>query len=201
MNHLRQKYFEIWGNEQAQNRILKGLLLGLATLLLVQSVALVCLALRKPVLIALGQNETRALSVTPPPEELLKQELQRTLTEYLQAHYTWDSSTVEASHVRASHYVSARFTQAFIQANAEQVRVAKEKNLEERVYLSRMAVDAKTLTARAVLDRILIVHSDSPLGGLRAASPWVLNVSFEYGPRTEQNPEGIYVTGEKQENP
>jgi hypothetical protein len=201
MNPLRQKYYEIWGNEQAQNSVLKGLLVGFGLLILIQTVALVFLSLRKPVLIALNSEETRVLSVRPPSEELLKQELKRTLTDYLQAHYTWNSKTVEASHLKASHYVSDRFTQSFIHANAEQVRVAKEKNLEERIYISNMDVDSKTLSARAFIDRILIVHSDAQPGGLRATQTWTLDVSFEYGPRTEQNSEGIYVTGERQVNP
>ena len=192
---IRRKYYEVWGDEEAQNALLKGLLVGLSTLFILQSLFLCILALRKPVLIAVGTSQTQVLESIPPSEELLALELKRVVKNYLEAHYHWDPSTIEAAHQSASRYISEDHIKAFRDANAEQVKLAKEKKLSQKVYISDLQVDAKALSIRATLDRILIVE------GLRATSSLILEIRFEYGPRTPTNPEGIYITEEKALNP
>jgi hypothetical protein len=193
---IRRSYFEIWGNEEAQNKILKSLLTGLGVLFLVQSVSLAILSLKKPVLIAVGNEETKVFEVAPPTSDLLTQELKRTVKAYVEAHYNWDSTTVASHHEEAAKYISEKFVKAFIAANSEQVKIAQEKKLQEKVYFSSdVQIDSKAMTAKVFLDRILVIDA------LRAVTPWILVVTFEYGPRTDKNPEGIYVTGEKQVNP
>ena len=81
---------------------------------------------------------------------------------------------------------------AFLAANAEQIKVAQEKKLKEVIYISDIRIDPQAMTARVLIDRILIVDS------LRATTPWILDITFEYGPRSDRDPEGIYITGEKQ---
>jgi hypothetical protein len=159
---IRRTYFEIWGDEEAQNAILKGLLLGLGVLFIIQSVALVVISLRKPIFIALGNEETKIFQVTPPSKELLTQELKRTVKAYVETHYNWDSSTVEQAHEKAATYVSEKFVKAFVSANAEQVKIAKDKKLKEVVYVSDpIQVDLSILTAHVKLDRILIIDASS----------------------------------------
>jgi hypothetical protein len=191
IRNIQRKYFEIWGNEEAQNAFLKGLLIILSILFLFQSIVLTIVYLRKPVLVAIGNTETKVLTLAPPPEELLKSELTRTVKNYAEAHYNWDSATVEAAHERASKYVSSQFVKAFKNANAEQVKLAQSKKLTQKIYVTDVKVDSKNLTARIFMDRILSID------GLRAATLLTLDVTFEYGPRTDANPQGIYITGEK----
>lgn len=188
---ISRRYFEVWGNEEAQNAFLKGVLVVLSMLFTIQSVVLCVVAFRKPVLFAVGKNETAVFTVTPPSDELLANELKRVVRQYAETHYTWDSSTVEKAHADASRYVAKDFIKAFNTANAEQVRLAKEKRLGQKVYVAGVSVDTSSLSSRITMDRILTVE------GLRAVSQLVLEVSFDYGPRTSKNPEGIYVTGEK----
>jgi len=191
MKGLKRKYFEVWGDEQAQNVLLKGLLTGLTILFLLETLTLMVVSLRKPVIIAVGQDKSEILKVTPPGDELLSQELERVVKSYIQFHYTWDSASIENAHEMASHFVSDRFRQAFLLANADQIKIAKEKKLQETVYVSSVKLDIKNLSARVFLDRILVIE------GLRATNPWVLDIHFEYGARTEINPEGIYITSEQ----
>lgn len=192
IRNITRRYFEVWGNEEAQNSFLKGLLITGAILFAIQSIVLAVLAFRKPTLIAVGQGETRIFTVAPLSEELLSNELKRLVKKYVETHYNWDSSSVEKAHSDAAKYVSEKFVNAFNRANAEQVRFAKEKRISQKVFLtSEIQVDSKTLVARISMERIFNVD------GLRATSPLVLDVSFEYGPRTANNPEGIYITAEK----
>lgn len=188
---VRRKYFEVWGNEEAQNSFLKGVLLVLASLFVVQSCALWILAIRKPILIALGTSESRVLTLSQPSADILKTELDRVIRRYADVHYTWDSTTVEKAHAEAAHYVGADFIKGFQAANVEQVKIAKEKKLSQRVFITDLVVDANTSTAKLTMDRILMIE------GLRAATNIVLEIKFEYGPRTVDNPEGVYITSEK----
>jgi hypothetical protein len=192
MNVFKRKYFEVWGNEEAQNVFLKGMLVIVSVLFVVQSIALTIVAFRKPVLVAVGASETRVFNVTPPGDELLSQELKRVLLKYTEAHYNWTSSNVEKAHAEAARYVSAKFVKAFNSANAGQIQTAREKKISQRVYpSSEILVDTKSLSARIQMDRIFSVE------GISATRPITLDMTFEYGPRTSQNPEGIYITDEK----
>ena len=151
MNRLRKKYFEIWGDEQAQNVLLKGLLTGLTVLFLIVTLALMVVSLRKPLIIAVGEDKTEIFKITPPGDELLTQELTRTVRSYIQYHYTWDSTSIEKSHEMASHYVSDRFRQDVLSAklNSDQDR-EREAASGDHLH-SDVKVDPKNLSARVSL--------------------------------------------------
>jgi hypothetical protein len=188
---IRRKYFEVWGNEEAQNVFLKGILAALTTLFIIQSFVLSFLALRKPVLVAVGKSETQVFSVTPPPDELLSEELKRIVRRYAEIHYSWSSITINKAHEEAARYVAPEFVKAFKAANLEQIKIVQEKKLCQKVYVSEIFVDPPKLGARITMDRILTIE------GLRAVSALTLDITFEYGSRTATNPEGIYITSEK----
>lgn len=192
MNKLKQKYFEIWADEEAQNSILKWLLVFSFIVITVQTSALCILSLRKPMLIAIGEKDTQVLMIEKPKPDILRSELSRTVEKYIEAHYNWDFNTIESAHKEAAKYVADKFQKAFIGANQEQIKQAREKKVTQHVYLSKpVEVDTEKLTAKVMLDRIFSVE------GLKATAPLTLEVSFEYGPRTNENPEGLYITGEK----
>ena len=91
-----------------------------------------------------------------------------------------------------TRYVSPKFVKAFSSANAGQIQTAREKKIKQRVYpSSEILIDAKTLSARIQMDRIFSIK------GISATRPITLDMTFEYGSRTSQNPEGIYITDEK----
>jgi len=192
MNSLKKKYFEIWADEEAQNLILKWILIFALALILVETAALTWLSLRKPTLIAIGEDETRVLTLSPPKPDLLRSELEHTLRYYVEAHYNWDYTTIDKAHEEASKYVAPGFRKAFLASNAEQMKLAKERKVVQKVYLSKTPeIDPDKLTARITLDRIFSVE------GITATAPLTLEIKFDYGARTETNPEGIYVTDEK----
>jgi hypothetical protein len=69
--------------------------------------------------------------------------------------------------------------------------MAKEKKVSQRFYISESKFDLKAKAVTVSGDRILVVE------GLRATSPLVIQVEYDFGPRTEENPEGVYIVGEK----
>jgi len=192
IRNIKRRYFEIWGSEESQNVILKGFVLGLSILVLLLTIVITVLACRKPELIAVSDQATAVLKVKEPGEVILRAELERVVREYVLTHYTWDASTIEAAHEKASRYVASAFRASFMKTNSEQIRFVKEKKVSQRVYLfAPPAIDLKKLAARVRLDRVYQIE------GLSGSAPFNLDLSFDYGPRTEANPEGIYITDEK----
>jgi len=192
MNKLKRKYFEIWADEEAQNLILKWILIFALVIILVETATLTVLALRRPTLVAIGDTETRLLTLSPPKPELLRSELERMLKLYVEAHYNWDFTTIEKAHENAARYVADQFRKSFIASNAEQVKLAKERKVVQHVYVSGpVLIDVDKMMAKITLDRIFSVE------GIKATAPLTLEIGFDYGPRTAANPEGIYVTSEK----
>ena len=191
IRNIQRTWFEVWGTEEAQNRFLKAILVFFISLSITQSVALVILALRKPPIFAVSQTESRILTVTPPRPELLAAEVKRVVTGYVSARYAWESEKIENTFNIAAKYVAPDFIKRFLSANQDQIRVAKEKKISQRFYIADLNVDLSGKTVRITGDRILLVD------GLRATSPLTIEVQFDYAARTETNPEGVYVIGEK----
>ena len=189
---IERKWFEVWGNEVAQNEFLKGVLAFLIALTVVQSIVILILGLRGPKVIAVTPTQSVYLKVEPPSEELFNSEVVRVVKDYIQKHHNWDYQKIEKTQSEAAKLVGSGFQKAFLKANAEQVRIAREKKLSQRFYLaSEPVADFKTKTVKVSGDRIIVVE------GLRATNPLKLELSYEAGPHSETNPSGIYVTAEK----
>ena len=114
MRNIKRKYFELWADEEAQNYVLKWLLIGSFALIIIESGLLCVLAMKKPTLIALGQNDTKILTLEKPKPELLYDELKRTVEGYTKTHYTWDFNTIDSANKSAAKYVSDKFQKSFL---------------------------------------------------------------------------------------
>lgn len=187
----RQKWFEVWGNEVAQNEILKYLLLIFCVANLVLTISLTVLALRSPPIFAVSSIDTGMLRADPPPKEYFEREAKRVITAYLEMRHNWDSGTIQTSIGAASRFVDSSFRKAFLQANASQIKIATEKRISQRFYVRQVNVDLQKDVASVSGDRILTVD------GFKAVSSLSFNLKIRLGERTEQNPEGVYVTSEQ----
>ena len=192
IRNIKRPYFEIWGAEESQNKILKWLILYYTLIIMVETGVIAVMANRKPKIIAIGDQKSQVLVMKEPRKEILEDELDRTVRNYALTHYSWDYGTIEAAHREAAKYVSEKFQKSFLKSNEEQVRFVKEKKVTQKVYVSdAVKIDSKALSARIHLDRIYSID------GLTGSSPITLDLRFEYGPRTDENPEGIYIIDEK----
>lgn len=191
IRNVKRTWFEVWGNAESQNRFLKGLLSMLIVFFIVETISLLLLALKSPILIAVTSTESKILSVTPPGPELLENEVKRVIRGYFNAHYNWEYQKIKESFQKAATFVSPDFKKKFFQANSEQEKAAFERKLSQNFYFQDPEIDFKTKSAIIRGDRILIIES------LRATNPITLQVGFDFGPRTPENPEGVYITAEK----
>lgn len=187
----KQAWFEVWGSEVAQNRFLKYLVVVLSVLSTVFAIALAAVALRSPQVFAVSTVESGALREVPIPKEYLTAEAKRIVTEYLQRRHSWEPKTVQASIGKASRFVDDSFRKAFLQANDSQIRIATEKKITQKFYVSAISVDLEKGVASATGDRLLTVD------GFRAVNSLSFELKLRFGERTESNPEGVYITAEQ----
>jgi hypothetical protein len=195
IRNIQRRWFEVWADEEAQNRILKYMVLVLAAILSVQLVVISVLALRGPVLIAISKEVTQKLDVREPDPEQLTREIIRAIINYLKTRHNWDWNTVEAKTKAASFYVASDYREKYLVATSEQIRVSKEKQIAQKFFPDEPKLNMKAKTAQVRADRILVVS------GVRAAQGLDLELGFALGERTTDNPEGIYITSEKLMSP
>ncbi len=187
----KQAWFEVWGNEVAQNRILKLLLLVFGFANCICAISLVYLATKSPTLFAVSSIESGILRSNPPSKEYLTAEATRVVSAYLQSRHSWTANDVKGSIGKAARFVDESYRKAFLSANETQVRIAQEKKITQKFYVSKIEVDLAKTTASVSGDRILTID------GFRAVNALSFNLSLRLGERTEQNPEGVYITSEQ----
>lgn len=187
----KQAWFEVWGNEVAQNQILKYMLLVFGFANSVCAISLVYLATKAPAVFAVSSIESGVLRSAPPPKEYLTDEATRVVTAYLQSRHSWNPTDVKVSIGKAARFVDESFRKSFLLANETQIRIAQDKKIAQKFYVSKIDVDLAKGTASASGDRILTID------GFRAVNPLSFNLSLRLGERTELNPEGVYITSEQ----
>lgn len=190
---IQRRWFEVWADEESQNRLLKYLLLVFAALFSIQFIVICVLAFRHPLLVSLTKEATTRVEYIEPDPNLLNREIERAITGYLKTRHNWEWTTIEAKSKDASQYVASDFREKFLIATTEQIRLAKEKQISQRLYPEEPDIDLKTKMATVRAERILIVS------GIRAAQGLTFQVGFSLGDRTPNNPEGVYITSEKLE--
>lgn len=190
---IQRRWFEVWADEEAQNRLLKFLLLIFSSLTAIQLAVICVLAFKKPLLVSVTSDASRQVQYAEPDANLLLRELTRAILNYLKTRHNWEWTTIEARAKDASLYVASDFREKFLVSTSEQIRLAREKQISQRLYPEDPQIDMKSKVASVLANRILIVS------GIRAAQLLKFQIGFSLGERTAANPEGVYITSEKLE--
>ena len=185
-----RKWFEVWGYEQEQNQILKIALLVVSLLLVLFSLITAYLASKDPILITINENSTKKIIASSPSPKTLQKELKRTLKNYMQGRHTWTPSTINESVKKALFYVEPQFKTKFWKANQNQFKIAKKKNISQKMYVYNVEIKEEN-KAIVKVDRIL------DIGGIRSSKDMIFEIKYVFRKRTQSNPEGIYITDEK----
>jgi len=188
---IQRRWFEVWGDEQAQNSLLKYLLLLFAGLCVVQLIVIGIYSFKKPLIISVTPEVTRPVDYSQPDAAALVKELIRAIKKYLETRHNWDWKTIETQSKGAAEYVAPEFRDKYRISLQEQIRLAKEQQVAQRLFLNEPQVDMKSKKATVQAERILIVN------GIRAAQALEFEIGFALGTRTEANPEGVFITSEK----
>ena len=178
------------GDLAHSNQFLKISVFASYGLCILMVVVTLVLSRREPVVLAL--TPTAGLydpADMPRPED----EISQAMKAYVGHRYKWEPKTVAASLRQAEAFILPRSRKAFESATAEVVRFATEKGVLQRAYPNQISVDLDNKIALVVGDRVTAIQ------GLKAAGDLRLELSFDSGPRTRENPWGVYVTKEKEQ--
>lgn len=185
---LKSSFPHTWGDLAFQNRWLR---FGMMLCLTVTGLALCITAMsirRKPTLVTLDQcaNNVAALTSAPPIEA----EVDKAARKYVELRYTWGPDSLIPHLIRTKAFVAPQSQKAFEKTIADLQTFAKGKAIAQRVYPSQVSVDAKNNSVQIVGDRFTEIQ------GLKAATILRVTLTYQTGPRTLENPWGIYVIKE-----
>ena len=124
----------------------------------------------------------------PAPED----EINVGVREYLGSRYQWEPGNVREHLGAAQAFILPANLKAYQSAVVNIARFALEKQVSQRVYPEKLEISIEKKTVQITGDRITTAQ------GLKAAGVLRLELSFESGPRTKENPWGIYITKEKE---
>jgi hypothetical protein len=173
------------------NQILK-FNVAIAYTLALSTIALLFVASSKPPIVLTLSPSAAPLEevAAPKPEE----EIARAVRAYIALRYRWDQKTVADRLRQAESFIPPASRKAFDAASANIVKFAQEKGVLQRVYVGdSVTVDLDRKVALVTGDRITAIQ------GLKAAADFRLSLDFEPGPRTRENPWGVYFDKEREE--
>lgn len=159
-----------------------SLLVSLGLLTLVFAVLM-----REPIVIALSPDAyVLSKGELPNPES----EIRAAISAYIERRYNWDKENIDQKLDSAKALVASDSERNFVQGLLNVKRFSKEKGVSQRAYPSAITVDLKKETVRVAGDRITEIQ------GVRAAGPFTVEFTYQGGPRSAENPWGVFITRE-----
>jgi hypothetical protein len=149
------------------------------------------LARKQPLILAFTPKAVPVeMADLPQPED----EVIQAVKIYVEHRYKWEPKTVVQRLHEAEAFIQPQSRKAFEAATAEVAHFSIDKGVVQRAYLLQPPlVDLDKKAVLVMGDRVTAIQ------GLKAAGELRLELSIESGPRTKENPWGIYITKEKEQ--
>jgi hypothetical protein len=161
--------------------------LGLAGLMLI---AVLVMATKDPTVITLNvDGASLEKTALPKAEDQIREGIKR----YLEKRYQWEPENVIKKLKESEEFITPKALRAFQGAVANVAKFSVDKVVSQMVYPNEIKVDLKSQTALITGDRVTSIQ------GLKAAGNLKLELTFENGPRTKENPWGLYISKEREE--
>lgn len=169
------------------NQFLKMFAFYALTLVLVTAFALAIVATREPLVITLD-TQGKVLGQT----QLAKAEDQVTeaVQSYLTRRYRWTPKDVTVKLKASEAFILPSTLKAFQDAVSKVAKFSAEKLVSQTIYPDVIEVNMDRKSAFVKGERITSIQ------GLKAAGELSLELVFESGPRTKENPWGVYILKE-----
>ena len=172
------------------NQFLKVFSISVLGVLAIALVLIVILVSKAPLVLALTPTAGKMQVVELPKAD---EEVKAAINEYLEKRYKWEPQNVMQKLAEAEAFVLPGSKRAFQGAVANVTKFYIEKLVSQKVYPEKIEVNLEKKVALITGDRVTAIQ------GLKAAGNLKLELSFESGPRTRENPWGIYIIKEKEE--
>lgn len=184
------KFPKVIADLSHSNQFLKVFSISTLGLLAFALVVILVLSTKEPVVLTLTPTGERLQSVSlPKPEDEIKAAVAR----YLEKRYRWEPQNVKERLSESESFVLPTSRRAFQGAVSNVIRFSTEKFVSQSVYANELSVDLSKKIVLVRGDRITAIQGMKAVGNLK------LELTFESGPRTKENPWGIYVTKEREE--
>ncbi len=145
---------------------------------------------KPPMVLPLAPDASLYQSTEQPKPEI---EVRQAIREYLERRYKWEPKTILKQLAAAQVFILPSTKRTFEVSTAGVAKFSQEKLVSQRVYADQIQVDTTKKLVMIRGDRVTEIQ------GMKAAGDLRLELSFEYGPRTAQNPWGVYVLKEREE--
>jgi hypothetical protein len=147
------------------------------------------LVTKDPLVLSLSpKGEKLENSTIPKPED----EIKTAISFYLDKRYKWEPSSAKKNITSAEAFVLPTSLKVFQSGIANVVKFSIERNVSQRIYTDTIEVALDKKTALITGDRVTSIQ------GIKAAGNLRLELSIEFGPRTVENPWGVYITKERE---
>lgn len=172
------------------NQFLKVFTLASLVLTILMLFAVILMATKQPTVITLnvdGKNLEKTL--LPKAEDQIREGIKR----YLEKRYQWEPENVIKKLKESEEFITPTSLKAFQSAVSNVAKFSVEKIVSQKVYPEKIEIDLKKQTALITGDRVTSIQ------GLKAAGNLKLELTFENGQRTKENPWGLYISKEREE--
>ena len=172
------------------NQFLKVFSISAAVLVFMVLGVIMVMATKEPMVITLGPNGNAIdRIILPKVEDQIREGVKR----YLEKRYQWEPENVIKRLKESEEFITPKALKAFQGAVANVARFSTEKTVSQKVYPENIEINLKNQTALITGDRVTTIQ------GLKAAGNLKLELTFESGPRTQNNPWGLYISKEREE--
>lgn len=178
------------GDLMHSNQFLKMFSVYALTLALITCLALVFAITKEPTVLTLTPNGEVLDQVKMPRAE---DEVSAAIKTYLNKRYKWRPEDVERKLKESEVFILPMTLKAFRESVSKVSKFSIEKVVSQTVYPNEMRVDLQKKVVSIRGDRFTAIQ------GMRAAGELKLEISFDSGPRTKENPWGVYVVKEREE--
>jgi hypothetical protein len=127
---------------------------------------------------------------TPKPEDQVREGIKA----YLENRYEWGPEDVKKKLKLAESFIAPQALKAYQGAVFNVAKFSTEKIVTQRIFPQKIEVNLSQGIALITGDRITSIQ------GLKAAGNLKLELTFISGPRTQENPWGIFISKEREEH-
>lgn len=195
MNNFKEvlsnhKVPKLIGDLMHSNQFLKMFSIAALVISVISMATAIVLSSRPPLVLTLSPNGQEVKKQTDLPKA--EDQIEAAIRKYIELRYRWEPTNVQSNLNSATDFIHPNSRKAFQLSISNVIRFSNEKQVTQRAYPILIKVNLQDKVVQVLGDRITAIQ------GMMAAGPLKLELSFESGDRTKENPWGIYISKEKE---
>lgn len=187
---FKAKLPQMLGELTHSNQFLKLFSLSALMITLLCLFIIFFMGIRDPLVITIDTKAKLLDKIDSPKAE---DQIKEGIKNYLEKRYQWNPDNVNQRLKDSENFISPNVLKIFQLAAKGVTLFSTEKKVSQRIYPEQIDIDLSKQLAQITGDRVTTIQ------GLKAAGNLKLKLEFESGPRTKDNPWGVYISSENEE--